>query len=257
MIGIISLSLAPLRTHDSEQSEMCSQLLYGERMEILETKERWLYVRNLSDNYEGWIDRKMVHLLDAEDEKKMEQITFKYIQIPISNCEEFTYGRTVLLPGGSNIPYHNGEQFHFGGKTVQMNHADIVPARTTGERIVHLAEQYLNAPYLWGGKSILGIDCSGLVQVVYSMCGIQLPRDASQQVEAGKEVKSLTEAQVGDLAFFKNAAGKITHVGILLGSCHIIHASGWVKIESIDSQGILSVHTGGYTHSLDRIKRII
>ncbi|MPN27215.1 hypothetical protein SDC9_174643 [bioreactor metagenome] len=133
----------------------------------------------------------------------------------------------------------------------------IFPVEINGANILKIATMYLNAPYLWGGKSLLGIDCSGLVQVVFSICGIQLPRDASQQVEKGDLVNFLGEAQQGDLAFFDNEAGNITHVGILLDATRIIHASGWVKIEKIDNHGIISSQTGEYTHKLKVIKRLI
>ena len=164
----------------------------------------------------------------------------------------------MYLPGGSRL-------YSSSNKVKSHNNVDMIfdpalqifPDKINGATILKIANMYLNAPYLWGGKSLLGIDCSGLVQVVFSICGLQLPRDASQQVEKGDFVNFLGEAQQGDLAFFDNEAGSIIHVGILLDATQIIHASGWVKIESIDSNGIISSQTGEYTHKLRVIKRLI
>lgn len=115
---------------------------------------------------------------------------------------------------------------------------------------------YLNAPYQWGGKSPFGIDCSGFTQMVYRLAGYQLKRDASQQVMQGKTV-ALSDAQVGDLAFFTNEAGRITHVGLMLDNNRIMHASGKVRIDTLDEQGIIHHETKQYTHQLNIMKRII
>lgn len=258
MNGIIILPLVPLRANDSERSEMISQLLFGERVEIIEERERWLFVRNYSDNYSGWLDRKMVVMLTNEESIRLENVLSYCVPITLLQCLKVTSGEKMFIPGGSLLPDIKNNRFNIENEAFDT----IIPplsknSNKIGNQLVEVASQYLNAPYLWGGKSIMGIDCSGLVQVVFAICGIQIPRDASQQVENGKVIDFLSEAKTGDLAFFENKDGQIIHVGLLLNSQKIIHASGWVKIESIDSQGIISAQTGKYTHKLRIIKRLI
>ena len=258
MTGIVILPLVPLRESDSERSEMTSQLLFGELVEILETRERWLLLRNLSDNYIGWADRKMIQVMSDAKALQLTSSNSSCVCIPLLEGEDLSSGDKLTLPGGSRLVGLNGIELKIDNNNFLFD--PILLHRGTeknGERLISLARQYLNAPYLWGGKSLLGIDCSGFVQVVFSMCGIQLPRDASQQVNCGQLIGFLSEAKAGDLALFENQDGKITHVGILLNSHQIIHASGWVKIESIDSQGIISAQTGEYTHKLRVIKRVL
>lgn len=257
MTGIVTLALVPLRATNDDLSEMTSQLLFGEQVEIIEMLERWLFVRNLSDNYTGWADRKMIKILSPEQTASFSGISPYCVSTPILACKN-TANETVLLPAGSLLPhYSNGkctivdEVFTFESNQDNFSESD------NAERFTSLAKQFLNAPYLWGGKTIMGIDCAGLVQVVYSICGIFLPRDASQQVEFGEVIDFLSEAKAGDLAYFENSKGEIIHVGIMLNSHQIIHASGCVKIEQIDYQGITSKQTGEYTHKLRVIKRII
>lgn len=258
MKGIINLPLVALRESDNERSELYSQLLFGELVEIIETRERWLFVHNLSDHYRGWIDRKMVEILTASEEERIVKLKKYNVQVPITVCNENISNEKMFLPGGSVIYSDTPGNSAIGQETFLVDPSVLINRdEITGEKVISLSMQYLNAPYLWGGKSIFGIDCSGLVQVVYSMCGIQLDRDASEQVESGQPIDFLSEAKTGDLAFFENEEGRIIHVGILLNSTQIIHASGWVKVETIDSNGIISAQTGKYTHKLRIIKRVI
>lgn len=258
MTGIITLPLVPLRESESECSEMCSQLLFGERVEILESADRWLFVGNLKDTYKGWADRKMIQILSSEEEQRLAKAPSYCVSVPLLLCDKTISNEKMFLPGGSLLPGYDHGRCTIGNEIYQISIPFNLHLReTTAEKIVNLALQYLNAPYLWGGKSLFGIDCSGLVQVVFAMCNIQLSRNASQQVDSGRVIDFLFEAQAGDLAFFENAEGKIIHVGILLNTHQIIHASGWVKIDSIDSQGIISTQTGEYTHTLRVVKRLI
>jgi cell wall-associated NlpC family hydrolase len=247
----------PLRSNDSELSEMTSQLLFGERVEIIETRERWLLVRNLSDNYVGWVDAKMITLLTTEDDQAFKGTIPHCVSIPLLQCKN-NAGENMTLPGGSLLPFLNNGKCVIGNEEFTIESEEQTFSEPKGgEQISILAKQYLNAPQLWGGKTILGIDCSGLVQVAFSIGGIFLPRNTSQQVELGEVIDFLSEAKVGDLAFFENAEGKIIHVGIMLNSHQIIHVYGCVKIETIDYQGIISAQTGEYTYKLRVIKRLL
>jgi cell wall-associated NlpC family hydrolase len=258
MNAIINLPLVPIRESDNERSELYSQLLFGERVEIIEIHDHWLFVKNKADNYRGWVDKKMVQLITYEEEERIEKTAKYTVQVPILHSEEITSKQNMFLPGGSIIHTDRPGIFTLGNKTYSINSEKLkAKEEITGQDLVGMALQYLNAPYLWGGKSIFGIDCSGFVQVVFAMCSIQLLRDASEQVESGHVIDFLSESRAGDLAFFENADGRIIHVGILINSKQIIHSSGWVKIETIDSNGIISSQTGEYSHKLRVIKRYI
>lgn len=258
MNGIITLPLVPLRESDNEKSELCTQLLFGELVEIIETRDRWLLVHNLSDNYRGWVDRKMIHILTSQEKERIVTEPTHIVQIPFIQCEKADSNEKMLLPGGSIIHAEKTEKFTLGAETYSLDPSGLKqPVKLIGEELIRHARQYLNTPYLWGGKSVFGIDCSGLVQVVYSMCGVSLQRDASEQAESGTVINTLSESKAGDLAFFENTDGKIIHVGILVNPNQIIHASGWVKVETIDSIGIISARTGEYTHKLNVVKRLI
>lgn len=257
MLGIIKLPIVPLRNSPNECSEMVSQLLFGEKVEILNTDKSWVQIRNLNDDYIGWADKKMIPLLSPIDEKIHEALHPVKISVPVAVVFK-TDNSPLHLPLGStlwldddNYCFLAGENFVYDAEQV----SDIV--MQTGKATVRLAKLFLNSPYLWGGKSVFGVDCSGLVQTVFSILGIQLKRDASQQALQGTEVESLENSKEGDVAFFANEAGKITHVGILLNEHQIIHASGYVKIEKIDSKGIISSQTKDYSHKLRSIRRMI
>lgn len=258
MYGLIKLPLVPLRINNSECSEMTSQLLFGEYVRIKEKQEKWIYIENVTDDYSGWIDAKMVMPVTELAFLKSRQMKVCRLQSVYNMIYNAELSQKKLIPGGSFIYELNANDFMIGDEIWTLSEPG---AATDGcfnaHRIIETALQYVNAPYLWGGKSVLGIDCSGLVQVVYSIGGYSLPRNAYMQATCGESVFSLSEALPGDLAFFGKEGGGITHVGMLIDNTHIIHASGWVKIEKMDYQGIISSTTGEYTHQLRAIRRIL
>ena len=247
----------PLRLSQSEQSEMISQLLFGERVEIIETYENCLFVKNLSDKLEGFVDKRMIKTLTVEQSQEFTDRVPYCISVPLLACKN-NKNENLFLPGGSLLQNYEGGKSIIADETFTISSGEhTLYGEEAGEHFCWLAKQYLNAPYLWGGKSILGIDAPGLIQVIFSIGGKTLPRIAAQQVEFGQVIDFLSETKPGDLAFFEDSDGKITHVGIMLNPNQIIHASGTVKIDSIDYQGIISSTTGEYTHKLRVIKRLI
>ncbi|MEA4981265.1 MAG: C40 family peptidase [Paludibacter sp.] len=258
MYGLVTLPVVPLRALDSERSEMISQLLFGEFVEILEQSEKWFFIKNTADDYQGWVDRKMIKQVSGKEFAASDKSEKLRLSRPYSIIYNAINNQTKLLPGGSIVYELKGDDFQIGSENWSLIDPVYVPELPySAHQIIEVAFQYINAPYLWGGKTILGIDCSGLVQLAFAIGGYSLPRDASQQVAKGKTVDFLSEVLPGDLAFFENAEGCISHVGILIDNSKIIHASGWVKVESVDAQGIISSVTGEYTHQLRVIKRVI
>jgi cell wall-associated NlpC family hydrolase len=242
---------APVRKRSDHRSEMVNQVLFGETMQVLKLKKKWVRVRTTLDAYEGWIS---IHQLEEVDEQTAITLS-PWVVTDLFNSIG-TGGHKMNIPFGSSLlnweisaGKFGKQEYDFSGNKIRRN--EIYP---DAERLEKWVMMWLNAPYLWGGRTPLGVDCSGFTQTVFKVMGIDLPRDAWQQAQQGKRVKKLREAVTGDLAFFDDRE-EIVHVGILLNSEQIIHASGKVRIDAIDKKGITHADTGKRTHRLRAIRR--
>ncbi|MDA3906926.1 MAG: C40 family peptidase [Bacteroidales bacterium] len=246
--GFCNLSVIPLREMPSDLSQMNSQLLFGDMFKVLDKTENWIQIQNVYDDYIGWIDEKQQITINLEEFNKLKTnlYTNNKSGTIISNNELYS-----ILPASS---FPSNINFNVGSNRFETNMHLRPFSFNRFNEISQLAQSYLNTPYLWGGKTPFGIDCSGFTQSVYKIAGIKLKRDAWQQAKQGQTLSFLSEAKSGDLLFFDNADEKINHVGILLESNKIIHASGKVRIDLIDHQGIYNKETKYYSHNLRLIK---
>ncbi len=246
------VAASPMRLEPSHKSEMVSQLLFGEFAEVLQTQKEFTLIKTLHDQYEGWCQNIQLAELDPEVLRKK---AFSYT----SNRNDAILFKDTLIPLSSGTPIYRGKKIILGKNTYHYKLKGKINSEEgfNEEQLKETALSYLNVPYLWGGRSSFGIDCSGFTQQVFKTCGIALPRDAYQQATLGTDIGFLAEAQCGDLAFFDNEEGRIIHVGILLNDKEIIHASGCVRIDRIDTEGIINTGISRRTHHLRLIKRIV
>jgi len=255
--GICHLSLIPLRAAASDKSEILSQLLFGDGFEVLETADNWTFIRTRGDDYEGWIDSKQYMPLTASEFEKLNAPANVLGISTAQKVKKLSTGEVLYLTAGCSIPSVVSNRFFLGNEEFELTDPVFSEPGDFAGNIISCSRFFLHAPYLWGGRSVFGIDCSGFTQIVFKMLGISLKRDAWQQAEQGSPVNFLQEARAGDLAFFDNAEGRITHVGIMLNDQEIIHASGRVKIDPVDDQGIYSLDLKKHSHKLRIIKRYI
>ena len=246
ILGICNLSIVPVRIEDSDKSEMINQLIYGDIIEILEEKEKWVKIKSVFDDYIGWIDIKQYFKID--DNIKLD-LNDPIYSVNLVEFIENNNNELVTIPIGSDISNISLMNHKFDGKTIS--------GKNNRNSIVNTALLFLNSPYLWGGKTPFGIDCSGFTHMVYKINGYKLYRDAKDQANQGKTLSFIEESEAGDLAFFNNDEGDIIHVGIILQNNHIIHASGKVRIDRIDHSGIYNNDLNKHTHSLRYIKKIL
>ena len=271
--AIAHCTVTPVRQEPSEGSEQLTQLLFGEVCEVLDRLPRWTKIRSTLDGQEGWVDFKMLTPASiSSQEVKGERLKVKgegVISVPMAIATDMETSEELMLTLGTRLPNYAHGTFEVLGKQYLIN-----PTEVRGERlevkgdeamrredVCAIAQTLLNAPYLWGGKNAMGIDCSGFTQVVYAAMGVNLLRNAREQITQGELVPNLAQAQPGDLAFFDHAdrdlnATNISHVGLLLDNKTIIHCSGCVHVDDIDEMGI-HLADGELTHHLVQIKRYL
>ncbi|MBL7904994.1 MAG: C40 family peptidase [Bacteroidales bacterium] len=253
--GICYLSIVPVRSEPSDRSEMVNQLLFGDLLEVLEVSGNWIRIRTWHDAYEGWCDRKQIQLLTDETIEILKGSSLQVVTDITATLSTKGRPSIIVAAGSSLFSLSNGLIAGPGGDYHLTEGNAELPVCGSYEEISETASMYLNAPYLWGGKSPFGIDCSGLVQVVFKMKGINLKRDASQQATQGRLISLIEESRAGDVAFFDNEEGNIIHTGIITGMGSIIHASGSVRIDPLDHHGIYNRVEGKYSHKLRIIRR--
>lgn len=253
MFGICNLAIIPLRIEPSDRSEIVSQVLFGEHFQILENFKQWSKIKLQFDDYEGWVDSKQYQNISEAEFKQLSDDAI----VLNADLIEYIIGQDNLLlpiPLGSSLSFLN----HSDINTTNLN---FEGTKISGIKpkgcLINTAFMYLNAPYLWGGKTPFGVDCSGFTQMVYKLNGYKLLRDASQQALQGEALSFIEESEPGDLAFFDNDEGKIIHVGIIMKDNYIIHASGKIRIDRLDHLGIYNAEVNRHTHKLRVIKKII
>ena len=254
MFATVIYPAAPLRRRPNHRKEMVNQLLFGESMEILKEKgPLWLKVRSVHDDYEGWVTRTLVHFVDEGFAKT------RSTMVATGLLNTILLGtKQMKIPFGSSIPFlENGKgrigelEFIYDGSFWNRDEQE-----KNIKTVLEISQQWMQAPYLWGGRTVLGVDCSGFVQLMMKMIGVDVPRDAWQQAQVGEPVNKFREARAGDLIFFDNKED-IVHVGILLDNDQIIHSSGQVRIDRIDKKSVINTETGDRMQKLKAIRRIV
>jgi hypothetical protein len=253
MFGICNLAIIPLRLEPSDRSEIVSQVLFGEHFEVLEELNQWRRIRMQFDSYEGWVDSKQFQVISEINFNQLSEDAF------VLNSDLIEY---ISAPNNTLLPIPLGASLSFlNYSDVNSSHFEFEGNKTSGTKeksnLISTAFLYLNSPYLWGGKTPFGIDCSGFTQMVYKLNGYKLLRDAAQQAAQGEALSFIEESEPGDLAFFDNEEGNIIHVGIIMENNYIIHASGKIRIDRLDHLGIYNPETNKHTHKLRVIKKII
>lgn len=268
MVAIALHSVIPVRAEAREGAEQTTQMLFGETCTVLEEKPRWNRVKLQLDGQEGWVDAKMVTPMSESEEKDYNAALKEsaFVAFPMAYAVSENNGQTIPLTAGTRLPKYQDGRFEILGVGFRIDPSMVLtePKELNQENLLQTVRFFLNVPYLWGGKNALGMDCSGFTQVIMSLFGKKLKRNASEQVTQGRKISSIRNIQAGDLLFFDHQGlndgvanpTRVTHVGIAIDSERVIHCSGRVKVEKLDGTGIFSAEQNQYTHHLASIRRM-
>lgn len=260
MVALSLHSVVPVRAEAREGAEQLTQMLFGETCVVLEQQPRWMRIRLDLDGQEGWVDRKMIAPMTQQEAADYMAAYARAAQVvfPVAYAVSENNGQTIPLTAGTRLPHYEDGRFEVLGVAFRIDPTMVAyqPLSLDLQTLQQTVRFFLNVPYLWGGKNALGMDCSGFTQIVMSLFGKTLLRNASEQATQGQAITHLSDAQAGDLVFFDHEDGRISHVGIVLDSERVIHCSGRVKVEKLDQAGIYSAEQGDYTHHLVQIRRV-
>jgi cell wall-associated NlpC family hydrolase len=267
MTAISLHSVVPVRTEAREGAEQSTQMLFGELCTIIKHSDisiqhsgRWTFIRLESDGQEGWVDAKMIASMNAEEETGYRAALkdAAMIAMPMAYAVSENNGQTIPLTAGTRLTKYTNGRFEVLGVGFRIDPSMVLaaPRELTQENLLQTVRFFLNIPYLWGGKNAMGMDCSGFTQVVMSLFGKKLLRNASEQAHQGRKISDLSKVHAGDLVFFDHEDGKISHVGIAIDGERVIHCSGRVKVEKLDFNGIFNAETNSYSHHFVAINRI-
>jgi cell wall-associated NlpC family hydrolase len=229
-----------------------SQVLFGEKYNVTDKAGSWMKIETGFDKYSGWID--IAHLQHSQ----VEGTSCGHVLNRSLLCYKNDKTKLVLEAGCEIFNPDFEDKLFFVGKNQYTTGNDFSKNYiSTNDSLSDLAIKFINSPYILGGRIPSGIDCSGFTQLLYKIHGVRIPRNSWQQAETGKNIDFVDQTEPGDLVFFDDDRGHISHVGMILSRGLVIHASGRVRIDTIDHQGIYKKEINGYSHKLRTIKRIL
>lgn len=246
--GICNLSIVALRSETSDSSEMVTQILYGELFKVLEVRKHWSRIRLDFDDCEGWVQNKQYVEVDEQVYQNLQSEEYALSDDLVEFVQDSDH-RLITIPMGASLKALDHFNHTFEGQIAEL--------KKDKTKIIDTAFNYLNAPFLWGGKTPFGIDSAGFTQMVYKLNGFKLFRTSEAQSSQGIPLSFIEESEAGDLAFFDDNEGKIIHVGIIMNDNYIIHVDGKVRIDRIDHSGIYNINQNTHTHKLRVIKKVI